>query len=123
MRTLPLTYRSHSAQPLAVAAFSQYFKQRFAPLFKRVPLSCAAEMEGDDVSGLDRFSRSYVAPCMRPPAELEAESPDVFRLPPPFDELACLSPPPDMESADDASEAAYEQRSALRSDDTLEDGD
>jgi hypothetical protein len=60
--------------------------RRFAPIFKRVPLSAAAEM-GDVEDGW-RFTNSYVPQCMRPVRDLELEAPHLFSLPPPYDRIA-----------------------------------
>ena len=78
--------------PLLVAAFARHYRRRFGAVFKRIPLSCAAEM-GDAESGL-AFEAAYVAPCMRPPAELEAADPAAWTLPPPYDALARAAPAP-----------------------------
>ena len=78
--------------PLTVAVFARHYRRRFAPIFKRVPLSAAAEM-GDTENGLV-FDRAYHAPCMRPPAELEAAAPHIWCLPPPLDAVARASEVP-----------------------------
>jgi hypothetical protein len=72
--------------PVIVAAFARHYRRRFGAVFKCIPLSCAAEM-GDSENGL-AFERVYIAPCMRPPAELEAAEPQLWRLPAPYDEIA-----------------------------------
>jgi hypothetical protein len=78
--------------PVTVAYFARHYRRRFGSVFKRIPLSCAAEM-GDSESGL-AFERAYIAPCMRPPAELEEAEPDVWCLPPPYDDIARLPAAP-----------------------------
>ncbi len=72
--------------PLSIAVFARHYRRRFAPIFKRVPLSAAAEM-GDAEDGFIFYS-AYHAPCMRTPEELEATAPHLWTLPPPLDAIA-----------------------------------
>ena len=72
--------------PVTVVIFARHYQRRFAPIFKRVPLSAAAEM-GDVEDGW-RFTASYVPQCMRPVQDLELEAPQLFTLPPPYDRIA-----------------------------------
>jgi hypothetical protein len=65
--------------PITVAVFARHYRRRFGAVFRRIPLSCAAEM-GDSDNGL-AFATAYVAPCMLPPAELEAAEPELWGLP------------------------------------------
>lgn len=62
--------------PLAVAAAFHHHSTRFAPIFARVPLSCAAQMDeadgADGGSGIDRFARAYEAPCSASPTAQRA---------------------------------------------------
>jgi hypothetical protein len=68
--------------PITVAVFARHYRRRFGAVFRRIPLSCAAEM-GDSDSGL-AFASAYVAPCMLTPAALEAAEPEVWLLPEPY---------------------------------------
>ena len=68
--------------PISVAVFARHYRRRFGAVFRRIPLSCAAEM-GDSDSGL-AFAAAYVAPCMLAPAALEAAEPGAWCLPEPY---------------------------------------
>ena len=66
--------------PVTVALFARHYRRRFAPIFKRVPLTSAAEM-GDAEDGWC-FADAWVPPCMRPPRELDEQAqPDSSAVP------------------------------------------
>ena len=71
--------------PISVAVFARHYRRRFGAVFRRIPLSCAAEM-GDSDSGL-AFAAAYVAPCMLAPEALEAAEPEAWCLPQPYTQV------------------------------------
>ena len=72
--------------PISVAVFARHYRRRFGAVFRRIPLSCAAEM-GDSDSGL-AFAAAYVTPCMLAPEALEAAEPEAWCLPEPYGRVA-----------------------------------
>jgi hypothetical protein len=68
--------------PITVAVFARHYRRRFGAVFRRIPLSCAAQM--GDVDGGLVFAGAYVAPCMLGPAAYEAAEPGEWLLPEPY---------------------------------------